>query len=130
MGKNIEDDDRHAGDLTRREFVRTTAVVASAGALIGPTWAYARGDDIIRLEQISGVTTVLGGPGADTLIVRDNGDASGSALTLDSFGADIFFDGDGHQDEDLLRVGSLSEIGFDENTDFPSVFVGTGSPTE
>lgn len=83
MGKNIEDDDGHAGDLTRREFVRTTAAVASAGVLIGPTWAYARGDDTIRLGFIG-----CGGRGTG---------AAGQALSADT-GVELVAMGDVFED--------------------------------
>ncbi len=56
-------------DLSRREFVRTTAAVASASALAIPTWAHASGDDTIRVGFIG-----CGGRGTS---------AAGQALNAD-----------------------------------------------
>lgn len=82
------------------------------------------GDDHVFLRQITGDTTVLGGPGIDHLTLSD----SNVNKTLGGLNARILYDGDGHIDEQTRRVANLTEIGFPEDLELPDVFANTGDP--
>jgi len=92
------------GNVTRRDFVKTTAAVASAGALIAPTWAHARGDDTIRLGFIG-----CGGRGTG---------AAGQALSADP-GVELVAMGDVFEDRLTLSHENLYKK-FSDRVNVPS----------
>ncbi|MCH8210549.1 MAG: Gfo/Idh/MocA family oxidoreductase [Planctomycetes bacterium] len=104
MKKDNENDAGRNGDITRRDFVRTTAAVASAGALIAPTWAYAGGDDTIRLGFIG-----CGGRGTS---------AAGQALSADP-GVELVAMGDVFEDR-LSSSHEHLQSKFGDRVDVPA----------